>query len=214
MALNPLIRSISSQKAAPDEHIHRFLHSMSPYVQQHAQFGQKSFERDVIGAGTEGKGQLTSSSQEKGTEWMPTGKELRARLERRSGREGKAKEEAEGSKSWELIAGCYPPSGMEIHKKRQSSHEYLDYQHHSRPAPNLQGVRESRIRPDDPKDFGVESLAPNTNPQPAREPESRGASPQNLGTQRERLKESYVEETETAIRMCRELILIDRAHIL
>lgn len=83
MALNPLINSISAHKARPDERIHRFLNSVSPYMHQHAHVGQKSFEREVTGGKVEASAQQKSSSQSRGSEWLPTRGELQAKLKRR-----------------------------------------------------------------------------------------------------------------------------------
>ena len=84
MALNHLINSMSAHKARSDEHIHRFLDSVSPYMHQHAQVGQKAFEREVTGGGVEATtAPHNSSSQGKGSEWLQTRGELQDKLERR-----------------------------------------------------------------------------------------------------------------------------------
>lgn len=94
MALNPSILSVSAQASRPDERIHRYLDSVSPYVQQHAEVGQKSFEREVIRNEVGERDQQASSSQSKGDDRVPTWQELEERLKRRAGLDtAKEKEE-------------------------------------------------------------------------------------------------------------------------
>lgn len=82
MTLNPPIRSVSAHTAPPDEHIYRYLNSVSPYVQQFAPIGQNTFERDVVGIDERLKRQQSSSSQEKAYDRIPTWQDLEARLAR------------------------------------------------------------------------------------------------------------------------------------
>ena len=88
MSVNPPILSVSAQEASPDEQIHRFLASITPYAREHAQIGQQSFEQEVKGRAVRRDEELVrprSSSQAIGPDWMPTRAELQARLERREG---------------------------------------------------------------------------------------------------------------------------------
>lgn len=85
MALNPPIQSISERKAPPDQHIHRYLNSISPYTHQHAQVGQKTFQRDVVDEERAVERLQLSSSQGKATDRMLPGKDLRERLAKREG---------------------------------------------------------------------------------------------------------------------------------
>jgi len=87
MALNPPIRAIPRQNAQPDDHIRRFLASVSPFQLELGEVGQQSFDLDREGRADMipgiGGSQVHTSPEDRGWIWVPSQDRERAQMQSR-----------------------------------------------------------------------------------------------------------------------------------
>ncbi|WVQ79890.1 hypothetical protein IAT38_001990 [Cryptococcus sp. DSM 104549] len=110
MSANPPILAVPPQVPSPTSNIHRYLSSIRPHSNEHANIGVATFEREIreglpanIGsdraeekevAGRDGVGRKRGSSEERGSDWVMTRAEVMARLDSQLYQAGRAKYQA------------------------------------------------------------------------------------------------------------------------